>query len=131
MGQVWLARHTMLRRSAAVKIISSAAVADAKSAELVLKRFEREARMTSMLSSPHTIQIHDFGLTDDGSFYYAMERLRGITLSTLVEQFGPQEPARTIWLARQVCESLSEAHKVGLVHRDIKPGNIFVCKLGI
>jgi serine/threonine-protein kinase len=96
-----------------------------------LKRFEREARATAALSSPHTIQVFDFGITRDGTFYYVMELLTGRDLESLVREFGPLPPHRVLYLLRQVCHSLADAHARGLVHRDIKPANIYVCRMGL
>jgi serine/threonine-protein kinase len=86
--------------------------------------------VTAELQSPHTVQLFDFGTTETGSFYYVMERLRGMDLQRLVERHGPLPPERTVFLLKQACRSLSEAHALGLVHRDIKPANLFVCRLG-
>ena len=83
-----------------------------------------------MLGSTHTIDVYDFGITEDGDFYYVMELLHGLSLERFVQDFGPMEPARVVYLLRQVCHSLSEAHGRGLIHRDIKPANIFMCRLG-
>ena len=95
-----------------------------------MRRFEREAQETAKLGSVHTIDVYDYGLTEDGDFYYVMELLNGISLERYVKQFGPMPPARVVYLLRQVCHSLSEAHDRGLIHRDIKPANIFMCRLG-
>ncbi len=95
-----------------------------------LRRFEREAQATALLRSQHTIQLYDFGTTEEGSFYYVMELLEGYDLQTLVQRFGSLPPARVIYLLRQVCDSLAEAHEQGLIHRDIKPANIYVCCYG-
>ena len=84
----------------------------------------QEARATALLRSPHTVALHDFGISEEGSFYYAMELLEGLDLEDLVERFGPQPPARVVEILRQVCDSLAEAHGYGLVHRDIKPSNV-------
>ena len=97
----------------------------------MLKRFEREAQATAALSSPHTIQVFDFGTTDEGVFYYVMELLMGRDLESLVREFGPVPAARAGYLLRQVCHSLADAHARGLVHRDIKPANIYVCRMGL
>jgi serine/threonine-protein kinase len=96
-----------------------------------LARFEREARATAALRSPHTVSLYDFGAADDGAFYYVMELLEGLDLATLVERFGPLPPARAVHLLAQACDSLAEAHAVGLVHRDVKPANIYTCRLGL
>jgi eukaryotic-like serine/threonine-protein kinase len=131
MGEVWIARHRMLARPAAMKLIRPEILgADARSREIAIARFEREARATAGLGSTHTVSIYDFGLTDQGAFFYAMELLDGLSLETLVRRFGPLPPARAVYLLRQACHSLGEAHAAGLVHRDIKPANIFVCRLG-
>jgi serine/threonine-protein kinase len=82
------------------------------------------------LRSPHTVTLFDFGVTTDGAFYYAMELLDGLDAGTLVRRFGPLPPERVVHLLRQVCHSLSEAHGRGLVHRDVTPANIFVCRYG-
>lgn len=132
MGEVWRAKHRLLARPAAIKLIRSEAVAgpDPEAARTAIARFEREAQATSMLGSPHTVEIYDFGVTEDGSFYYVMELLDGMDLRTLVERHGAIPPNRTVYLLTQVCHSLADAHANGLVHRDIKPANIFSCRRG-
>ena len=130
MGEVWLARHQLLARPAAVKIVHEAALGVAENPPAARQRFAREAQVTAELQSPHTVQLYDFGITDAGSFYYVMERLRGIDLQRMVERYGPLPAERVVFLLKQACLSLSEAHSLGLVHRDIKPGNLFVCRLG-
>ena len=130
MGDVWLARHQLLARPAAVKIIRDAALGGGEEGHVRRQRFAREAQATSELQSPHTVQLYDFGVTDGGGFYYVMERLRGMDLKRMVERHGPLSPERIVFLLKQACLSLSEAHAQGLVHRDIKPANLFVCRLG-
>ena len=130
MGEVWLARHHLLARPAAVKIVHEAALGIAENPAAARQRFAREAHVTAELQSPHTVQLYDFGITDAGSYYYVMERLRGIDLQRMVERHGPLPAERVVFLLKQACLSLSEAHSLGLVHRDIKPGNLFVCRLG-
>ena len=130
MGEVWLARHQLLARPAAVKIVHEAALGITESPSIARQRFAREAHVTAELQSPHTVQLYDFGITDAGSFYYVMERLRGIDLQRMIERHGPLPAERVVFLLKQACLSLSEAHALGLVHRDIKPGNLFVCRLG-
>ena len=98
---------------------------------LVLRRFEREAQATSSLSSPHTIQVYDYGITEQGTFYYVMELLSGRDMDSLVREFGPVSADRAIYLLRQAAHSLADAHARGLVHRDIKPANIYVCRMGL
>jgi serine/threonine protein kinase len=132
MGEVWLARHRLLARGAAIKLIRSDVFSNGRTDQTTaaLRRFEREARATAALTSPHTVRVFDFGVTDEGRFYYVMELLDGCDLESLVRTFGPLPPARALYLVRQICRSLSEAHGVGLIHRDIKPANIYVCRIG-
>jgi tRNA A-37 threonylcarbamoyl transferase component Bud32 len=132
MGEVWRAKHRMLARVAAIKLIRAEmlGVENLESAQLQLRRFEREARATAGLRSPHTVVLYDYGVSEDGSFYYVMELLEGMDLGTLVSQHGPQPPGRVMWLLRQAAKSLAEAHEHGLVHRDVKPRNIFCCRVG-
>ncbi|MGE4056158.1 MAG: serine/threonine-protein kinase, partial [Vicinamibacterales bacterium] len=133
MGEVWRAEHRLLARNAAVKLVRPEVLGAATDdeARLLLHRFEREARATAALSSPHTIQVFDFGTTEQGNFYYVMELLVGRDLESLVKTFGPLPAKRAIFLLRQVCHSLADAHARGLVHRDIKPANIYVCRMGL
>jgi len=131
MGEVWEARHRLLARPAAIKLIRTEALGSSRSTrDSVVRRFEREARETAMLGSTHTIDVYDFGITENDDFYYVMELLHGLSLERFVRDFGPMEPARVVYLLRQICHSLSEAHGRGLIHRDIKPANIFMCRLG-
>ncbi|MCA9728832.1 MAG: serine/threonine-protein kinase [Candidatus Eisenbacteria bacterium] len=131
MGEVWRAKHRLLVRPAAIKLIRAEALGqEGASAQDALRRFEREAQATAMLSSPHSIALYDFGTTDEGAFYYVMELLRGVDLKSLIERFGPVPPERAVHILRQACHSLDDAHRTGLIHRDIKPGNIFVCHYG-
>lgn len=133
MGEVWRARHRMLARESAVKLIRPEALGDAgeSEAQRMLQRFEREAQATAALRSPHTIELYDFGVSGDGTFYYVMELLEGFSLETMVARFGPVPPSRAVHLLSQICHSLAEAHHAGLVHRDIKPANIFACRRGM
>ena len=130
MGEVWEARHQLLARPAAVKLIRPQHVAS-KNHAVLRRRFECEARATANLASPHTVTLYDFGVSDEGAFYYVMELLHGMDTQQAVEEFGPMSPARVASLLMQACRSLAEAHASNLVHRDIKPANLFICKLGL
>jgi serine/threonine-protein kinase len=131
MGEVWVARHRLLARPAAVKLIRPELMGpDSHSREALSRRFEREARATALLGSTHTVDIYDYGRTEDGAFFYVMELLDGMSVDTLIRRHGPISAERAVYLLRQVCHSLGEAHERELIHRDIKPANIFVCRLG-
>jgi len=133
MGEVWRAEHHLLARQAAIKLVRPEVLGARTDAEarLALRRFEREAQATAQLSSPHTIQLFDFGITEEATFYYVMELLAGLDLESMVREFGPMPSERVIHLMRQACHSLADAHARGLVHRDIKPANIYVCRMGL
>ena len=121
MGTVYRARHAFLRRATAVKLLRAE-----RSTPQALRRFEKEVQATSQLVHPNTITIFDYGRTPDGTFYYAMEYLRGLTLDVVVQRFGPLPERRVAHIMRQICGSLAEAHDAGLIHRDIKPQNIMI-----
>ena len=125
MGVVWEARHALLRRPTAVKLLPPGTEAGRS-----LARFEREVQLTAGLTHPSTIAIYDYGRTADGVFYYAMELLRGLNLLQLVAYQGTLPPGRVIHLLRQACGALSEAHAAGLIHRDVKPANLMICVYG-
>lgn len=124
MGEVFRARHRMLRRACAIKFLPRDVSAHER------RRFEQEVRLTARLSHPNTVRVHDYGKTADGRFYYAMELLDGVSLQQLVQRDGPQSPGRVIHILTQLCGALGEAHDSGLVHRDIKPGNVLLCRQG-
>ena len=132
MGEVWPARHETLARPTAIKLIREDKIkgVGADNARRVLQRFEREAKATAARRSPHTIEVYDFGVTEDGHFFYAMEFLDGLDLQSLVERFGAVPAERVVHLLIQACDSLADAHDNGMVHRDIKPANLFLCRLG-
>jgi serine/threonine-protein kinase len=148
MGEVWLARHRLLTRPTAIKVVrpeflreqggtgsgSGSRGSGASSGDPVqtaMKRFEREAQATALLTSPHTIDLYDYGVAQDGTFFYAMEYLDGLDLDTLVDEHGPVPVERAVHLLTQACDSLADAHEHGLIHRDVKPGNIFAARMGI
>jgi len=126
MGEVYLAEHQMMKRPVAIKVIRPNRANDPSA----LARFEREVRATSRLSHWNTIEIFDYGRTADGTFYYVMEYLPGLSIAELVERHGPLAPERAIYLLQQTCDALGEAHALGLIHRDIKPGNLFAAQRG-
>ncbi|MCA9158058.1 MAG: serine/threonine protein kinase [Planctomycetales bacterium] len=126
MGEVYLAMHRMLKRPCALKLIRP----DVADIRLNLKRFEREVQSTARLTHWNTIEIFDYGSTEDGVFYYVMEYLPGMNLDEVVRMNGPLPANRAIYLLKQVCEALAEAHGQGLIHRDIKPANIFSARRG-
>ena len=133
MGEVWRAQHDMLARPAAIKLIrpQGLGVGPGSSAAALLARFEREAQATAALHSPHTVELYDFGVTPNGTFYYVMELLDGLDLEQLVGRFGPVPAERAVHFLLQMCDSLEDAHHAGLVHRDVKPANVYVCRSGV
>ena len=131
MGEVWKASHRLLARPAAIKLIRASTSRNiAGSSDDVQRRFEREAQVIAQLRSPHTVTLFDFGIADDGSFYYVMELLDGLDADALIKRAGPIPAERVVHILRQMCHSLSEAEARGLVHRDIKPANVFLCRYG-
>jgi serine/threonine-protein kinase len=133
MGEVWRARHRLLARAAAIKVIRPELLGAGTITETqqMLRRFEREAQATAALTSPHTIRVFDFGETADQRFYYVMELLEGRDLHSLVRESGPVAAGRALFLLRQMCHSLAEAHARGLVHRDVTPSNVYLCRMGL
>ncbi len=126
MGEVYLAEHQLLKRPCALKLIRPDSATDPRN----LERFEREVQLTATLSHLNTVEIFDYGRAEDGTYYYVMEYLDGLSLAEMVELYGPLAPARVVYLLRQVCGALREAHAAGLIHRDIKPANIFAARRG-
>jgi serine/threonine-protein kinase len=133
MGEVYRAEHRLLARPAAIKLIRPEKLAWAgnTTAQLAIERFRREAQAAATLRSPHTIELYDFGATDDGTFYFVMELLDGVDLASFVTRFGPMAPGRVARVLQQACESLAEAHARDLIHRDIKPANLLLCRMGL
>jgi eukaryotic-like serine/threonine-protein kinase len=132
MGEVYKATHRMLARPAAIKLIRPEVLGgtDPAVAGSAIARFRREAEAAAELRSAHTVDLYDFGVTDDQTFYLVMEFLEGMDLESLVRQHGPMPASRVAHVLRQVCDSLEEAHAQGLVHRDIKPANIHLGRVG-
>jgi serine/threonine-protein kinase len=126
MGEVWLAEHALLKRPCAVKLIRP----DMATHPATAARFTREVQAVTGLTHVNTVRVYDYGRAEDGSFYYVMEYLDGPTLEELVDETGPLSPGRVVYLLRQVCGALLEAHAAGLIHRDLKPGNVIVAALG-
>jgi serine/threonine-protein kinase len=124
MGEVWLAWDLSLQRNVAIKLLR--AVSDTEPD--MVARFEREAMATSRLQSPHVIQIFDYGASEDGLYYIAMEYLNGRDLGTMVREDGALSPARAVEFMIQACAALEVAHHAGIIHRDIKPENLFLMK---
>ena len=130
-GEVWKAQHLLLARPAAIKLMLPEGLQGPREArEKALARFTREAQVTAELSSPHTIRLYDFGIGADQSLYYVMELLQGANLQHFVYKHGAIEPRRAVHWLQQACHSLGEAHARGLIHRDVKPSNLFLCQLG-
>ena len=124
MGEVWEAQHLHLKRPAAIKFMNRHLLTLNQAEDY--QRFLEEARILASLKSPHTIQVLDFGHCDDGRYYLATEYLVGMDCEHLVRRFGALPAGRVALLLRQACESLAEAHALGLIHRDIKPANLYL-----
>lgn len=129
MGQVWRARHKLLARTAAVKLIGTRWIRRGR--RKALRMFRDEAKATARLRSPHTVTLYDFGVTESGDVYYVMELLDGVDLARFVLRHGALPPARVVPLLRQACHSLAEAHRLDIVHRDLKPSNLIVGPRGL
>jgi eukaryotic-like serine/threonine-protein kinase len=133
MGEVHLATHRMLARPAAIKMIRAEVLGASPTgaAKVIRERFRREAQAAAALRSPHTIELYDFGVNDNGTFYYVMELLDGLDLEALVERFGPVPAERAVHFLQHACLSLGEAHAGGMIHRDVKPSNLYATRLGL
>jgi eukaryotic-like serine/threonine-protein kinase len=126
MGDVYLGEHMLLKRTCAIKLIRPDQAGD----PTTLSRFEREVQAMATLTHWNTVEVYDYGRTADGTFYYVMEYLPGLSLQELVDMHGPLPPGRAIHFLRQLCGALKEAHSIGLIHRDIKPSNVIACQRG-
>jgi len=126
MGEVWLAEHQLLKRPCAIKLIRDELAGD----PITLSRFQREVQATAKLVHPNTVQIYDYGVAEDGTFYYTMEYLPGLTLQDLVRKYGPLPPERAVYFLGRACLALAEAHALGLIHRDLKPSNLLASPMG-
>lgn len=122
MGFVYAATHLSMAKPVALKVLAPDLASDPTNVD----RFEREAAASAELKHPNTIQIFDFGTSEDGQLYLAMELLQGRNLGQVLEAEGPLSPARTVGITRQILKSLKEAHAKGIVHRDLKPENVFL-----
>jgi serine/threonine-protein kinase len=122
MGSVWIAQHSGLGAEVAVKLLSPLATGDVQ----MLERFKREAMAAARIKSPHIAQVFDNGVTDDGRPFIVMELLDGEDLQHHIDRVGKLDPLQVVAIVRQICRALTRAHSVGIVHRDIKPGNIFL-----
>lgn len=125
MGWVFRARHLTLQRTVALKVMRRELASDLSA----VRRFYQEARASSLLQHHHTIRVTDFGVSDDGHPYLVMEYLEGRPLDDVLRDEAPLAPLRAIRIATQVCQSLDEAHSRGLVHRDLKPPNIYLARI--
>jgi serine/threonine protein kinase len=121
MGVVYLAKHKELGRDIALKVLRGD-----RQDEDDRMRFDREAKLAASLSCPHSVSVYDFGYTERGDAYCVMELLEGLTLAELVARGGAQPPGRVVWIMQQICQSMLEAHRKGLLHRDLKPQNVML-----
>ncbi|MEC7524673.1 MAG: serine/threonine-protein kinase [Myxococcota bacterium] len=126
MGEIWKAFHAGLQRDVAVKLMQPRLGQD----DIAVRRFEREVRTLAELTHPNIVRVFDYGATDAGVWYYAMELLEAKDLTEVIAAEGPMEPARALRLVTQAAEALGEAHARGIVHRDVKPSNLLLVRSG-
>ncbi|MFO0960953.1 MAG: serine/threonine-protein kinase [Isosphaeraceae bacterium] len=126
MGEVYMAEHQFLKRPCALKLIRPEIHVN----PIAIARFEREVQAAAVLTHPNSLEIYDYGRAEDGTFYYVMQYLPGLSVADIIDEYGPMPPGRVVYLVRQAAKALAEAHRVGLVHRDLKPANLFVAILG-
>lgn len=122
MGAVFLARHLLMDKPVALKVLSRHLSED----DNQVTRFNQEAQNSSRLRHPNTIRVFDFGRAEQGHLYLAMEYLEGLELSKVLKRDAPLPAERAIHILRQIAKSMAEAHNIGLIHRDVKPDNIFL-----
>src|SRR6185312_5769466 len=120
MGEVWRAHDTAIDRIVAIKILPAEISQD----ETFQKRFRREAHAAARLRSPHIVPIHTHGEID-GRLFVEMQLIDGRDLQSILDR-GPLPPARAVAIIEQIAKALNAAHKVGLLHRDVKPSNILI-----
>ncbi len=126
MGLVYKARHITLNKPLAIKVLKAEVSKDQE----IVARFRQEAQSATSIGNHHIIDISDFGVLPDGSTYFVMEFLDGISLTSAVEPGKPLQPTRTIHIAKQLCRALGAAHDIGIVHRDLKPDNVYLIERG-
>ncbi|HEY8431301.1 MAG TPA: serine/threonine-protein kinase, partial [Sandaracinaceae bacterium] len=126
MGVVYRAKHVVLGKPLAIKVLK----ADVSRDQEIIARFRQEAQSASAIGSQHIIDISDFGQLEDGSTYFVMELLDGQELTKAIENERPMPPERVVHIAKQLCEALGAAHERGIVHRDMKPDNVFLVRRG-
>jgi serine/threonine protein kinase len=131
MGLVYRARHAVLGKPLAIKVLKPEVSRDTE----VLTRFQQEAQSASAIGNQHIIDISDFGTLPDQSTYFVMEFLDGVSLTGAIEAApdaggAPMDPQRVVHVAKQLCDALGAAHERSIVHRDMKPDNVFLIKRG-
>ncbi len=126
MGSVYRSRQHSFGREVAIKVVNPGLVTD----PMIIKRFLREAKLSSRLSHPNAVAVLDFGQTDDGIFYLVMELVQGRTLHDAMAQTPQFTPERVVRVGTQICDALECAHDLGIVHRDLKPSNVMLLSSG-